>query len=116
MSDRPERCNTRIRTEGGIHYAAVETVDQILDLIRRGEWIEVLTMTGSDMFDPERLVIRASSIVAVQELSEMGWIWQKQADTAHYARVLSDLEDPSVAQVQRELVDALKRQLGEEDE
>jgi hypothetical protein len=117
-----QRCNARVGTTTRVFYTVLETVSEILEQVENLDhegprWVLLTSKTGSSMFEPERLVILSEHIATVQEISEVGWLWQKQADDLHYARQLQDLEANSgdrVAAVQEQLLSVVKGMQGDE--
>lgn len=87
-----QRCHTRIGTRSGIYYVVQETIDEVRAQVERGDWVELVSMTGQALMPPERLILRSEHIGSMQEISLEGWLWQKRADELHYARQMQELE------------------------
>jgi hypothetical protein len=108
------RCYTRLITKTGTNYMVVETLDVVLGQLEAGsldEWVDLTSMTGQELFPPERLRVRMRDVVSVQEISEVAWLWTKRLNELHYAQQMDHLEnDPSrrMADTQERLVEVLK--------
>ena len=75
--------------------------------VKSREWLEAESMTGNELFPPEWVAVRCEDVVYIQGCSSEAWVWQKQADTLHYARILEDDPHRVIADAQRRIAQAL---------
>jgi hypothetical protein len=96
MDDGP-RAYSRIRTAHGSNYLALEKHREVVDRVVEAEavgdpFILITTYTAQPLLPPEEMLIRAKDVVAVQAVSDPGWIWDRRANELHYAQQMAQLE------------------------
>lgn len=107
MSD--QRGRTRILLGTGTTYCAVESITEVEAMLTsEADLLTFTSVMGVEIFPPERIVIRRSEIISIQEITEEAWVWVKMANERHYKAQITATPAEDMAQAQRELVEALK--------
>lgn len=109
----PDEQRCRVMTRQGVSFMLPESAQVVWATVKSREWLEGETITGNELFPAEWTAIRCEDVTYVQSCSEEGWVWQKQADTLHYARLLEDDPNRILADAQRRIAKALTGEDGD---